>query len=103
MSTDTFISKCLRGETLANEIDQFVEAWHSSDVDTTLQNYLGMTAEEYNAWVLDASVLPFILKARRFGQPLDEVLQHDVERIAARNGSHSDVLRLLHWLEEHAG
>lgn len=101
MSTETFVEKCLNGDVLLDEVDEYVETWHTADTDQSLPEFLGMTEEEYNAWVLDESVLPYILKARKYHQSLERVLEHDVERVAARNGSQADVLQLLKWLHEH--
>ena len=103
MSADSFISMCLQGRVLAAEVDEFVKTWHSSQSDVSLREFVGMTEREYNAWMLDSSVLPFILKARRYGQPLERVLENDVERVAARNSSGPEVMQVLRWLRQHAG
>ena len=81
MSAKSFIQMCLDGDALDSEIDEFVRKWHASSSEETLQQFLGMTDEEYNAWVLDDSVLPLILKARRYGEPFSRVIQENIERI----------------------
>jgi hypothetical protein len=40
-----------RGEYRTDEIDDFVDRWHTSDCEEALSSYLGMTYEEYAAWV----------------------------------------------------
>ncbi len=92
MSAESFIARCLQGELLTEEIDNWVEQWHHSDSELSLAEYLGMTVEEYNAWLLDDGILPFIIKARRDGLPLESVVEQGIERIAARNQSSREVI-----------
>lgn len=102
MSAESFVTLCLRGELLTEEIDDWVERWHQSDSELTLAQFLGMTDEEYNAWLLDDTVLPFILKARKDDVPLETSLEQGIERIAARNQSSREVMQVLSWLNKHA-
>ena len=53
----TFLCKFLCGDATAAEIDDHIDAWHSSGSELPLHAYLGMTAEQYAAWVIDASSL----------------------------------------------
>ena len=59
-----FMEMCLSGETLPDEVDDFVDRWHESDSDLSIHEFLGMTREEYLSWVKDPNVLPRILDAR---------------------------------------
>jgi hypothetical protein len=63
----TFMDQYANGMVMADEIDAFVDRWHESSLTTlgSLAEYLGMSADEYQAWVHDASVLPDIVRARR--------------------------------------
>ena len=88
MSTESFIARCLRDELLTEEIDDWVEQWHQSDSELSLAEYLGMTEEEYNAWLIDDTILPYIIQARKDGLPLETVVEQGSERIAARNQFH---------------
>lgn len=64
--TANFLDKFLRREVTAEEISDYIDAWHSSASHLSLHAYLGMTAEEYAAWVSDASSLERI---RRTTEP----------------------------------
>ena len=48
----TFITSCLNGEVLVEDIDDFVEAWHEGreGANQELHEYLGMSWEEYSIW-----------------------------------------------------
>ena len=65
-----FVGLCLSGEALADEIDDYVEAWHEGGSGLPLYTVLGMTREEYSSWVEDPSVLSEILEARMRGGPV---------------------------------
>ena len=59
----SFIEKCLSGDALPDEIDDFVDRWHEGDSDLPIHEYLGMTRDEYLSWVKDPSVLLHIVSA----------------------------------------
>lgn len=64
MSTITFVDKCLAGDADLNEIDDFVEAWHGGAGEgLELDEFLGMTLDEYALWVERPSALPAIVSA----------------------------------------
>lgn len=65
-----FIDLCVRGEALPAEIDDFVELWHEGDSTLPLHEFLGMTPEEYSAWVRRPDLLRYIITAHSKGQPL---------------------------------
>ena len=60
-----FIQDCLRGKALLDDIDDYIDVWHASDSDLNLHDFLGMTNQEFHAWVRDPDVLPQIIKAKR--------------------------------------
>jgi hypothetical protein len=62
--TESFFERYSSGRALACDIDQEIELWHKSGVTQGLPSFLGITNEEYELWVSDSSVLPFILKSR---------------------------------------
>lgn len=67
MSADpkrTFLELCAAGRAAPAEIDDYVDRWHDEASDQALHEYLGMTREEYAAWVKDASSLVGIVAAR---------------------------------------
>ena len=62
-----FIERCLNNSAALRDVDDYVEYWHTHDeIDCSLQEYLGMTAKEYELWVKRGnSVLTDILQGRR--------------------------------------
>ena len=60
-----FIDLCLRGKAEASEIDDFVELWHESGSTLPLHDFLGMTEEEYAAWVQRPDLLSHIIRDHR--------------------------------------
>jgi len=102
MYDENFISKCLRGEALAFDIDNYVSTWHKKKVGVPLVDYLGMTKNEYNAWMLDDSVINYIILAHKENRNFEELIESDQLKIAARNGDGKQVKELLMWLQENA-
>lgn len=49
----TFVQKCISGEATVEEIDDYIDQWHNGNHSEPLHEFLGMTEEEYNAWVAD--------------------------------------------------
>lgn len=94
-----FIESALQGRAMSDEIDDFVDAWHDSSSKETLAEFLGMTDDEYEAWVLNPDVIPQILTARKFRRPFAEVLEGAYEeRLAARSGSADRLAEMKRWL-----
>ncbi len=100
MSVKSFIDKCIDGEALVPDIDDYVEDWHSRDCGMSLESFLGMEPLEYNAWMLDDTVLPFIIKAHKDGAEFSVESVSEVEQVAARNGNQQDVAKILRWRRE---
>ena len=97
----SFIQLCLKGERLPEEIDDFVDEWHAQAPNATLHRFLGMTKFEYNLWVVDASVLHFILDARHSGRDVTELIEEfNALPMAARAESSKKALELAHWLKD---
>lgn len=97
----TFFDLYAEGNALAVEIDDYIDKWHDSsdEVDCELHEYLGLTEEEYSAFMSDdEEVLPLILKARQERQPLENVIEFAVnnESLAARA---QDTAALRNWLK----
>lgn len=57
----TFVSRCARGEVLPDEIDDFIDEWHEGGYDAKLHEFLGMTWNEYSAWVANPEELRCII------------------------------------------
>lgn len=96
----TFVEKCLVGEALADDVDDYVDRWHDGegDPDTSLADFLGFTDLEYRLWAEKPHLLPFILSARREGVSLDNVRDSDAtRRLAARDLRAEDAAELIRW------
>jgi hypothetical protein len=62
--TAAFLDLVARGEASLDEIDDFIDRWHGSDTQQSLASYLGMTDDEYAAWLAEPDQLAAI-QARR--------------------------------------
>lgn len=94
------------GYILADEIDDFIDRWHEDahvvvGRPTPIYEFLGMTREEYEAWVHDASVLPHIVRARMSHTSLDAVMHQHIDDmlLAARADNQTAIEALGKWLE----
>lgn len=61
----SFIERSVAGQAGLHEIDDCVDAWHESDGTLALNDFLGMTLDEYALWVSDPAALATIVQARR--------------------------------------
>ena len=64
-TTITFIEKCLSGDALYEDIDDYVDIWHDSNSTDELYEFLGMTRQEYWLWVRNPDILPQIVQAHK--------------------------------------
>ena len=96
----SFVELCLLGDRLPEEIDDYVTAWHAGEGCVPLHQFLGMKRSEYNLWVLDPDVLPFILDAHRTGTDAGELIeQFNALPMAARADSVGRARDLARWLK----
>ena len=97
-----FIQKCLIGDALLEEIDDYIDDWHQGESVMSLHEFLGMTRNEYYLWVEDASSLPYIVNARIRGIELTESAERQgAISIAARSDRLSEISdRLIGWLKD---
>ena len=51
MYKDNLIDMCVRGKATLDDLDNYVERWHTSDIDCDLNEYLGLTESEYGKWL----------------------------------------------------
>ncbi|WP_374566175.1 hypothetical protein [Ideonella sp.] len=97
----SFVQLCLQGDRLPEEVDDYVDAWHDGGANVPLHEFLGMTRSEYNLWVVDSDVLPFILDAHRTGvDAADLIEQFNALPMAARAESSGKALQLARWLKD---
>jgi hypothetical protein len=100
----TFMMLYDQGLVTTAQADDAVEAWHESgdDEHRSLPEYLGMSETEYYVWCMAPRALPLILRARREGAPLRELLLAYLAelRSAANPGDRSVIHALSGWLEQ---
>ncbi|MBV8362431.1 MAG: hypothetical protein JO189_31535 [Deltaproteobacteria bacterium] len=63
--TQTFVERYVNGEVCADDVDDYIDAWHAHPNHQELHEFLGMSKEEYAAWLRDPEVLAEIARARR--------------------------------------
>lgn len=103
----TYMDQLLQGEVLLEDIDDFVDAWHDAPDDSeiasqTLDQFLGMTEEEYRLWVERPESLRFIAAAHKMHKPVATVLSsRNRYGLAARAREQGEAQELLQWLIEH--
>lgn len=61
----TFVDEYLQGNELPEAIDDYIDQWHKGESDQSLYAFLGMTLEEYTAWVKNPEILTDILEKRQ--------------------------------------
>ncbi len=99
--SETFMSLALKGEVLSDEIEDFVEAWHASDSDKEVHEFLGMSFDEYSLWVTDPDTIDLILSARHDGIALKKAVNDNLrvqERLAARSDEAGKLAILSRWI-----
>lgn len=96
-----FIEKCIDGDALYDEIDDYIAEWHEGTSDLPLHEYLGMTRDEYKLWFANANILPLIITAHRNHMNVENFLHNNCEYpLAARSDRPQEVQQLLDWLRE---
>jgi hypothetical protein len=101
----SFLELYGKGTVAADQIDDFIDAWHDSDDEEKrpLAEYLGMTDDEYSVWLASHQALPLLVGARRDGTPLVEAVRRhwaDLHR-AALPADETAIHVLSHWLDHH--
>jgi hypothetical protein len=102
----TYMDQLVRGEVLLEDIDDFVDVWHDAPGDSkiasqSLEEFLGMTEEEYRLWVERPESLRFIAAAHKMHEPITTILSsRNPYGLAARAGNQGVAQELLQWLIE---
>jgi hypothetical protein len=94
-----FIESCLRGDSLLEDIDDYIDTWHEGDSEEPLYAFLGMTQEEYAAWVEAPDVLAFIVTAHKYRTTLKEAIAQAAV-MAARSDTVARASQIETWLKE---
>jgi len=97
-----FIQKCLIGEALPADIDDYIDQWHESDSDLELHEYLGMSKKEYTLFVEDEDYLPLIITSHKEKTPIEEIFERIAMPIAARADNSAKSERLEKWLNDNS-
>jgi len=83
-----FMEKCLNGEALVDDIDDYVEAWHNgADPGMSLREFLGLTKEEHADWVHDSDAIRTAILARKNGIPFAELRRQDKQSMPRATGT----------------
>lgn len=61
----TFMDDYLAGRAALSSVDAWIDEWHGSAADLSLDAFLGLTEEEGALFASDTKVLPLIVAARR--------------------------------------
>lgn len=87
MFEKSFVEKCLDGEADIFELDNYIEFWHTHDIDTSLREYLGLTPYEYEMWGSSSdNIFRDILRCRIDNISFEEYQEmNEADRIAARS------------------
>ncbi|WP_371286392.1 hypothetical protein [Dorea sp.] len=65
----TFMEKCVDGEASVEEVDEYVEYWHTHEIDMPLHEYLGLSPSEYALWRREGNgYLGQFLEVRKTGK-----------------------------------
>ena len=95
----TFVSACLSGSALLEDVDQWVADWHESDSQASLDEHLGFTESEGALWAERPESLRFIVAAHRYATPVETILvSRDNFALAARSTDSAEATAVLDWL-----
>lgn len=95
-----FIQDCLSGDALLDEIDDYIDKWHEGDSDIPLHTYLGMSREEYAAWLKSPENLTYIVAAYKYNINYKDVIVQ-AATMAARSSDASKMSEISNWLNQH--
>jgi len=104
MSRKTFISQCIEGTVLLDDIDDYIDEWHDTEPQVEkLHDFLGMTWDEYSMWVADPDILPYIVTSHKDNLSLEALLEEHYYSLplAARAGNALTARKIMAWLKEH--
>lgn len=94
-----FIQNCLTGDALLDEIDDYIDKWHDGDSDLPLHDYLGMSRDEYAAWIELPSNLTYIVAAHQYKVDYKDVITR-AATMAARSTNSSKMPEIRSWLDK---
>jgi hypothetical protein len=71
-----FIERCIDGDASPDDISLYIQEWRDRDSAEPLEDYLGLTFEEFEEWLDHPQSLPHIIAARKNNIPLSDYLQN---------------------------
>lgn len=82
-----FVLDCLEEGLFIDEIDDYVEYWHTNEMNISLCEFLGFTEEEYRDWLIYGNdVVRDILYCRRHTINYNDYINMSTgDKIAARS------------------
>lgn len=99
--SETYVDRVLGGTALWTEIDDYIERWHEEEETASIEDFLGMSREDYSLFVEEPRSLRFILAAHEGNESVTELLERtDEHAIAARGLDAGDARRVRDWLVE---
>jgi len=93
-----FIDRCINGDALMSEIDDYIDQWHESDSDLPLYDYLGMSKKEYALYLEDHAHLASIITAHKTKENIITIMKQTLA-VAARSNDASKAKSIQRWLE----
>lgn len=99
-----FVEQVRLGDAMIDEIDDFVDMWHDGEYDVTLEEFLGLSEEDYHIWVANPRAIGLLI-ALQFDDPgfIEAVNDNTfdvVHQLAARSDSKIDMKVLRKWLKD---
>lgn len=106
----TFFELYLRGSALPDEIHDFISLWRekykncSDEQIMPLNDFLGLTQDEYDFWLHDEHSLKIFAAARETGKSLAQTAKEAYSGITMAARADSSQLQRLHeWLSSKHG
>lgn len=93
-----FITNCINGYSLVDEIHDFIDTWHESDSNLELHAYLGLSQKEYALFLEDEVYLNLIVTSRRKERSIVSLYEEAIS-MAARSNNVEKSERLERWLK----
>ena len=98
----SFVSRCLSGTALPDEIDDYVELWHNNEagVGLPLHVFLGMDEHEYALWIREPNAIYGVIRAHKNHGRIDDYMDDFYSMpLAARAQSAEDATKITTWLK----
>lgn len=62
----TFVDDVVAGRTTLDALDDYIDRWHDGEGrGSALHDFLGLTWEEYGAWIKDPAALNTVIALKR--------------------------------------